>query len=151
MNAKTSATDDRPAVPATFAEYMREHDIPADHPNLDEWRALWEHELQVEANAPTVIPPCPSWCIRTAGHDYDSTDGWDDELTFERDHLAFKGEVADVQATEHNRCGVVTLDAPIIYLSLDRDGERTAEQTRTVAAELVEAADVLERLLKADL
>ncbi len=130
---------------ATFAEYMREHDIPADHPNLDGWRRVWQRDLQVEQQKPAVIPPCPEWCRLQEGHDYTEADGWGADLTFERHHVAFQGKVADVQATEHNRSGEVTIDAPVIYLDL-RDDEYPVDVVRALAAELVEAADVLERL-----
>ncbi len=131
---------------ATFEDYRREHGIADDHPNLDGWRALWQHELQIEQHRPTVIPPCPSWCVLPAGHDYPSVDVSGDELTFERDHLAFEGKVGDVQATEHNRAGRVTVDVPVIYLDVRSDLACPAYVARALAAELLEAADVLERL-----
>ncbi len=133
------------AVPPTFDAFMAENDLTADHPNLDGWRVLWRRELDIATQAPAVIPPCPPWCVRDAGHDYDSTDGFGDDLSFERRHVAFEGTVADVSATEHNRAGAVTLDEPGIYLSL-RDDERPVDEVRAIAAELLEAADVLDRL-----
>ncbi len=135
-------------VPATFADYMREHDISADHPNLDGWRALWQREQQAERHRPTSIPPCPYWCQLPAGHDYTEIDDFDDDLTFERRHVAFEGKVADVYATEHNHFGTVTLDGPAIYLNV-RTEDYPADLVRAVAAKLVEAADLLERLLGA--
>jgi hypothetical protein len=134
-------------IPATFEAFMAEHNLSPDHPTLDNWRAVWERERSIEDRAPTVIPPCPSWCILDAGHDYTSTDGFDDDLTFERQHVAFEGTVADVSATEHNRAGTVTLDEPGIYLSL-RDDERPVDEVRSIAAELLEAVDVLERITR---
>ncbi len=71
--AEQRVSDDRPAVPSTFDEYVRVHNLPADHQNLEGWRKVWQRELQVEANAPKVIPTCPDWCALTAGHGYD---GW---------------------------------------------------------------------------
>ncbi len=139
---------DAAAVPATFAVYMREHDIPADHPNLDGWRALWQREQQAEQHRPRTVPPCPSWCLLLAAHDYSDVDGWDEDLTFEREHVAFRGDVADVQATEHNRASEVTVDAPVIFLDVRTDAY-AVDVVRAIAAELVEAADLLERLLGA--
>jgi hypothetical protein len=133
--------------PPTFEAFMAENDLTPDHPTLDNWRALWERERAIEAHAPTVIPPCPSWCILGAGHDYPSTDGHGDDVTFERQHVAFEGTVADVSATEHNGGGTVTIDEPGVYLSL-RDDERPVEEVRAIAAELLEAADVLDRLTR---
>jgi hypothetical protein len=140
-----TTTDDRLAVPATFDEYLRLHGIPADHPNLEGWREVWKRDLYAEQNAPTVIPPCPEWCRLPAGHDYLSVDGFDEDLTFERQHVAFEGKVADVLVTEHNRAGEVTVDAAELYLDVRRDGY-PVEVVRALAAELVEAADVLKRL-----
>ncbi len=140
----------RPGRPpaATFAAYLREHDVPADHPNLEGWRALWRRELQVEQQRPRTVPPCPSWCLLPAAHDYSDVDGWDEDLTFEREHVAFRGDVADVQATEHNRAGEVTVDAPVIFLAVRIDAY-TVEGTRVVAVELLEAVAVLERVSQA--
>jgi hypothetical protein len=132
-------------VPRSFADYMRQHDIPADHPNLDGWRKVWERELQVEQNAPTVIPPCPDWCALPGGHGYDSTDGWDDDLTFERRHVAFEGKVADVSATERSHFGEVTVGPLEVFIDV-QGRDYAVDVVRALAAELVEAADVLERL-----
>jgi hypothetical protein len=130
-------------VPPTFEAFMAANDLTADHPNLDGWRELWRRELDIASQAPAVIPPCPPWCLLDQGHEYDSTDGHGDDVTFERQHVAFDGEVADVSALEHNRAGTVTVDEPGIYLSL-RDDERPAEEVRAIAAELLNAADVLD-------
>ncbi len=133
---------------ATFQDYMRQHDIAHDHPNLKGWRKLWQRETQAEQHKPTVIPPCPSWCRLPEGHGYTELDGFDEDLTFERRHVAFEGKVADVYATEHNHFGAVTLDEPAIYLNV-RNEDYEVDIVRAVAAELVEAADLLERLLGA--
>jgi hypothetical protein len=132
-------------VPPTFEAFMAQHNLTPDHGTLDNWRGMWERQRSIEEQAPTVIPPCPSWCILDAGHDYTSTDGYGDDVSFERQHVAFEGEVASVDATEHNRGGTVTLDEPGVYLSM-RDDARPVEQVRAIAAELLEAADVLDRL-----
>jgi hypothetical protein len=130
---------------ATFADYMREHDIPVDHPNVDGWHKVWQRDQQAEQQKPTTIPPCPVWCRLAEGHDYSEVDGFGEDLTFERQHVAFQGKVADVQATEHNRAGEVTVDAPVIFLDVRGDAY-PVDVVRAMAAELVEAADVLERL-----
>jgi hypothetical protein len=132
--------------PPTFEAFMAEHNIAPDHPTLGNWRALWERERAIEDHAPTVIPPCPSWCILDSGHEYTSTDGYGDDVSFERQHIAFEGEtVASVDATEHNKSGVITFDEPSIYLS-QRDDGYSAEHVRAVAAEMLAAADVLDRI-----
>jgi hypothetical protein len=134
-------------VPPTFEAFMTEHNLTPDHPTLDNWRGMWERQRSIEDHAPTVIPPCPSWCLLDAGHDYTSSDGYHDDVSFERQHVAFEGEVATVDATEHNRGGAVTLDEPGIYLS-QRDDEYSAEQVRACAAEMLKAADVLDGLTR---
>jgi hypothetical protein len=131
------------AVPATFAQYMREHDIPHDHPNLDGWRALWQQELQAEQHKPTSIPPCPPWCRLPDGHDYPSVDGFGDALTFERQHVAFQGTVADVTATESNHFGEVTVGPLEVFLDV-RSAAYSVSAVRAAAAELVQAADAFE-------
>lgn len=138
-------------VPPTFEAFRAEHNIPADHPNLDGWQAVWRREQEVAAFAPTVIPPCPAWCNLPAGHDYDSTDGSGDELTYQRRHVAFEGDkLADVSATEGNCFGTVTVELPYVYLSLvDGNGdESSVEQVRALAAELLQAAAVLDRITR---
>jgi hypothetical protein len=136
-------------APPTFEEYRRQHDLDDDHPNLDGWRKVWERELQAEQNAPTVIPPCPDWCALPAGHGYDSTDGWDDDLTFERRHVAFEGKVAHVSATERNHSGEVTVGPLEVFIEV-QGRDYPVDVVSAVAAELVEAADVLERLVEGE-
>ncbi len=63
-------------------------------------------------------------------------------------HVAFEGTIADVSATEHNRYGCVTVDVPEIYLDVYRR-DYPADSVRAMAAELVQAADVLDRLEEA--
>lgn len=132
-------------VPTTFDAFMAENNLAAADPNLGGWRRIWETDQLVAAHAPTVIPPCPAGCTQPAGHDYPSTDGWADDLTFQRQHVAFAGAVADVSATEHNHYGTVTLDEPEVFLSM-RDDAQSVEKVRALAAELLEAAEVLDRI-----
>lgn len=116
-----------------------------DHLTDPRWAAVAEHERYVEANAPVIIPPCPSWCRLPEGHDYPSVAGFGPDLTFERQHVAFEGKVTEVAATEHNHRGTVTVDEPEVYLNV-RSEAYSVDVVRAVAAELAEAADVLERL-----
>jgi hypothetical protein len=132
-------------VPSTFEQYMAEHKIPADHPNLDDWREVYAHQVIVEQNAPAV-PPCPSWCTSPDGHDYDCVDGGEvADLTYFRNHVVMQRPHLLVDATEHNRNGVVTMDAASICVASNRD-DLDAEQARAFAAELLEAADLLDRV-----
>lgn len=142
-----TTTDDRASIPATFADYMREHDLAADHPTLDNHRALWKLERRVEDEQPTVIPSCPSWCTLAAGHGYPSYDGGLDSesIVYQRQHVAFEGEHVTVDATEHNTSGFMHLEPAAGYLYGEKD-ELTAEQFRAVSAELLKAAEVLERI-----
>lgn len=132
------------AVPATFAEYMTLHNVPADHPNLDGYRVMWERALYVETSVPKVIPPCPSWCQSPDGHEYDSTDGYDETLTYIRSHMAMERPHLWVDAWEHNCAGVVTMQAPSICTP--DQGDLDSSQARAYAAELLEAADLLDRI-----
>lgn len=133
-----------PTVPATFDDYMAKLNITADHGNLDGWRKVYEHELYAEAHAPAVIPACPSWCVDPDGHDYDSTDGAGEQLTFHRFHHAPVGPLLSVDALEHNHDGTVTMDAPSVHL--DERPEVGASGARALAADLLAAADLLDSI-----
>ncbi len=140
-----NATDSK--IPGTFEEYLaRLADggvAVGDH--LDMARQMYDGERLTEASAPTVIPPCPSWCRNSAGHPYDSTE-WD-YVT----HVRYHSSVPDgwsagarVEATESNKGGVVEVATPIIGLYVEE--KQTAQEARQYAAELLAAADVLDRL-----
>ncbi len=133
------------AVPSTFEAYMAEHNIPAEHPNLDGWRQVWQNELRVEATVPAVTPACPDWCTSAAGHEYTCYDGTVDGLmTHLREHTGFSTERVQVDATERNTGGTVTVDAPTVFLNVEDDLDAAA--ARAFAADLLAAADVLDRL-----
>lgn len=130
-------------IPDTFEQFVEQHNLPADHGNLEGWRRVYEQQKIVETNAPTVIPPCPWWCKDPAGHDYTSTDGWDDDLTFQRFHSHPVGQLS-VDTIEHNVAGVVTLDPAGVYV--DERGDNDAAHCRALAADLLAAADLLDRI-----
>lgn len=137
-----NATDTR--IPATFEQYAELNNVPADHGNLDGWRKVYEHEVFAEAHAPATIPPCPWWCADQAGHGYDSTDGTGDELAFERFHHAPVGPLLTVDAPERNHYGTVSVTVPSVYL--DERADVDAAGARALAADLLAAADLLERI-----
>jgi hypothetical protein len=114
-------------------------------PQDPRWIEMVKRARMVEENAPTVIPPCPEWCRLPEGHDYTGADGFGDDLTFERQHVAFEGKVADVSATESNRAGEVTVGPLEVFLDVRSDAY-PVDVVRAVAAELLEAADVFERI-----
>ena len=137
MNANDSTTE-------TFEQYAARLGVDEHHPMRENARRTWEHEQAVEAFAPTVTPPCPPWCVLPQGHDYTSTDGYGPDLDFQRQHVAFEGPTsATVDATEHNRYGTVTVDAPGVYIYV-RGEEHSGEQARARAGELLAAADMLD-------
>ncbi len=134
-------------VPSTFSAYMAEHDIPADHENLDGWRRVWRNELEVEASTPTVMPPCPRWCTLPADHPYPSYDvGADLPMTHLRDHVGFTAERVQVDATERNTGGTVTVDVPTAFVNVEDDLDAAA--VRAFAADLLRAADELDRITR---
>ncbi len=100
--------------------------------------ALEEHFQQ---SKPTVIPPCPPWCIEPAGHDYEGLGGH--PLAPERTHVAYTSEVAS-EALECNRDGVVTLHEPMLCASFQ--DTFSAEEALPAAAQVLEAARVLKGL-----
>jgi hypothetical protein len=105
---------------------------------------VWKHELHVEQNAPTTIPPCPSWWGLPEGHDYTGTDGAGEDLIFARLHSAFEGKIVDVSAEDHNHFGEVTVGPLELFIDVARD--YSADDVRAMAAELVEAVNVHERI-----
>lgn len=133
------------AVPPTFEAFMAEHDIPADHPNLEGWERVWRNEREVESTTPAVTPPCPGWCTLPAGHPYDSYDvGADLPMTHLRGHTGFSTERVQVDATERSSGGTVTVDAPTAFVNIEDDLD--AEAVRAFAADLLRAADELDRI-----
>jgi len=133
------------AVPSTFEAFMAANSITHDHPNLDGWRRVWQNELQVEADAPTVIPACPGWCTLPAGHEYTSYDGVaDGPMTHLREHTGFTAERVQVDATERNTGGAVTVDVPTAFVNVEDDLDAAA--VRAFAADLLRAADELDRI-----
>ena len=135
------------AVPSTFEAYMAEHNVPADHPNLDAWQVLYERESIVEAAAPKTIPPCPSWCHMPAGHDYESTDGFTPgKIVFIRNHVAeHETPSTQISALEENLNDAVTVRPAGTFVTVSED-DYDAPGLRQLAAELLAAADVLDGL-----
>jgi hypothetical protein len=132
-------------IPSTFEEYAEHLGITTDHPRRDMARKLWEQEREAERTYPAEIPPCPGWCRLNAGHPYDSTE-WD-YVTHCRFHSSVPDDTAfdaRVEATERNKDGVVEVGTPV--LAVYAEGERTAEDARRIAAELLAAADLLDRI-----
>ncbi len=135
------------AVPSTFETFMAANDLTHDHPNLDGWRRVWQNELEVESSAPTVMPPCPAWCTLPAGHPYDSYDvGSDLPMTHMRGHVGFTAEHVQVDATERNQNGMVTVDVPTAFVNVEDDLDAAA--VRAFAADLLRAADELDRITR---
>lgn len=115
----------------------------------DAMAQIRERDARIAANEPKVIPPCPQWCrfteIIAGTHDYDSV-LTADESTYTRYHLSGQTAV-DIAQEERNRGGVVTR-GPVHINMPGRDGceETTAEQARQLAAELLAAANELDRI-----
>ncbi len=131
---------------ATFEDYRREHGIADDDPALWLYRQQWEIEAEAERHRPATMPPCPEWCLLPAGHDYDSIGGH--PISLERQHVAFSGRLAvGVDATERCREGEVVVEQPVAIVDMT-DLDRPVEDLRAAAAELVEAAETLERLTR---
>lgn len=131
-------------IAPTFREYLTQHNIPADAEHLGQWHNIYEQELFTAEHAPKVIPPCPSWCSEPTGHDYTCTDGSGADLAFERFHCSPVGAVLMVDALERNHYGTVTLGAPSVHL--DERPDVDAAGARALAADLLAAADLLDRI-----
>jgi hypothetical protein len=109
---------------------------------------LADREAELQATAPPVIPPCPSWCVSTAAlHrlDFEIEDG-----VYVRTHEAYRSTLATVEAVERSdgNGGPVTLSQPEIKVyGADFDGVPVSPSSAMVlAAELRQARDVLDQL-----
>jgi hypothetical protein len=142
-----NATDS--TFPRTFEQYLaRLVDggvAVADH--MAEVREMYENERTAAESLPAVIPPCPSWCRKGDGHPYDSTE-WD-FVTHVRFHSSVPDDVrcgARVEAIERNKGGTIEVAAPTIGVYVEEN--QTAGEARAYAAELLAAADVLDRITR---
>lgn len=108
-----------------------------------------DRESEVEAAAPKVVPACPSWCTLPTGHDYPSVSDDESGVTFSREHVAASFGHVDVYASENNTGGTVTLAEPVAWVHTDTsEGDLDAGQLRQLAAEVLNAAEVLDRLTR---
>lgn len=108
-------------------------------------------DAEIEAAAPKVMPACPDWCNKPAGHEYDSTTGAGEDLAFHRYHSS----VADwdseppcrVEALEaHFADGVVHLDVSVVTVYSENTEQLTPKGARHLARHLLEAAELLDRI-----
>jgi hypothetical protein len=110
------------------------------------WKAK---DVLDQLTAPTTVPPCPSWCARSAGHGYRNVaHKYNGSPVYEREHSAHpEGEVnVDVVTTEHYLRGKVDVDAPVGRLMVDEGAGWYSTGLREPAAEITTAADLLERI-----
>jgi hypothetical protein len=100
-------------------------------------RFLQAHELER-----WPIGPCPSWCEHEAGHRWDSIDG--DSNRQLRTHSRRLGQHVDLTVEEFT--GEPLFSRPIgLWVSIDADA-MTGAQVRALAAELLNAADELDKV-----
>lgn len=112
-------------------------------------RVYFEQEQTMERLWPTVIPPCPSWCIDEPGHDFDSWDLDQDEPGFTRFHTASRDSQVDVTALETFKVGGASVISDAGLYVEKQDDLNTPEAARAFAAQVLAAADVLERIMGA--
>lgn len=67
-------------------------------------------------------------------------------MTHLRDHAGFTAEHVQVGATERNQDGAVTVDVPTAFVNVDDDLD--AADVLSLAADLLTAADVLDRITR---
>lgn len=107
----------------TFEQWIDDNFPNADRNNADNAAALrkvYDNDRVVAENAPTVIPPCPSWCVLKPGHDYASAIASD--LDYVRTHTSSTTARASVDLMEHNDGrGTVTLDEPTVFVYVEAD------------------------------
>ena len=78
---------------------------------------LLDGDERLQRNAPTEIPPCPSWCRLLPGHEYHGVVA--DGRTYLRVHIDVAQGDFDfgyVCQVEHNREGLVELQEPYIEM-----------------------------------
>jgi hypothetical protein len=94
---------------------------------------------------------CPDWCNKPAGHEYDSITGAGEDRAFHRYHSS----VADwdtepacrVEALETRFVdGQVEVDGPAIAVYSENRSDLTPNGARLLARQLLEAAELLERI-----
>lgn len=139
-----------PTTFPTFEQWLEENFPRTDRSNAENsaaMREVYDRARLIEENAPTVIPPSPSWCV-LARHDYDSVA---DPFDYTRVHTSSKSAVAAVDQLEHNDGrGTVRLDEPTVYVHVvnsDLDGPGATD----LADELRLAADMLDRIKAGEL
>ena len=106
-------------------------------------------QYEYEADAPPVIPPCPSWCVSTAALHTLEFDTLEDGV-YVRRHEPYAGRIVNVEAVERSdgQGGAVSLSEPTVRLyGADYDGVNvSSEDVRSMAAELLEAAAIADRI-----
>lgn len=116
-------------------------------PGFDNARALWEQERAAERSYPTTIPPCPSWCELPPSHQYDGY--WPNSIQgveHTRFHQRSAGAV-NLSECEHNKIsGGVERHGVTISFEEQCVEDVSAEQARRLAANLLAAADLLDRI-----
>lgn len=108
------------------------------------WQQAIDHDEHMARRRPTVTPPCPAWCRLETGHPYEGVDL--DNVTFVRFHESRREGTTAVSQEEWNRSGDVTLEPPTVSILDSVHEECTAARARELAAELLSAADLLDRV-----
>jgi hypothetical protein len=128
--------------------------------------ALERLELELTPTG-DVVPPCPDWCGKEAGHDYDSSDYDLDRFNdfgqavaagviracryhravirdVEREHISVSAfEMAEVQRGQDP---VLIIEPATVYTIMAFDDEMDAQDARKLAADLIAAAALVERI-----
>lgn len=131
------------ATTLTFAQYAEQ--TGATTPDrLELARKEYDLEQAAAACTPDPLPACPAWCALPVGHGYDSISGTPAAVELSRIHASSEDGTALVSCVETYAGGAVTLDAATVELfASDR---LTADQARTLAADLATAAELLDSL-----
>lgn len=148
----------KPTTSETFAEYAARLGVDEHHPMHDNALRMWEMEREAERTYPTVVPACPDWCEEPGGHEYDSyLRGDEGGVEHYRTHVRTIGTAGVlssagtinrvvVMSTETYTDGAVSIDPPEVDVPDYRGETLPAADARTLAADLLAAADLLDRL-----
>lgn len=120
-------------------------ELVAARPSSDkrEWQEVVD--LRERTNAqPMLVPECPDWCAMPSGHSYEGRLGSDDR-TYCRHHVSGHG-AAWVWQEERNREGLVTVRPAMIHIGSTLDDDLDADHALELAAELVQAARLYQRI-----
>ncbi|HWC35826.1 MAG TPA: hypothetical protein VG650_13495 [Mycobacteriales bacterium] len=131
---------------ATFEEFVALYAFPPDHPRTRELYAAAQEAAMVYATM--TLPPCPSWCGLPTAHDCDVEPGTRTPAFFRFHSTSPDHTLVRIMCLENIEGDDVETGAPFIDLPVvsPADDGFAAGDARRIAAELLDAADLLDEI-----